>query len=79
MIKAMQHYERKELEDGFKAQREQILKLKSDYAALLFRTEQNRLDTALSASLRSTLHTLCRKAINKQQFKGIARAWLADE
>ena len=77
--KAASSYERKELEAEFKKRGTEIHMLKAKMRAILFKTQQNRLDTALAAGYRSTLHSLCRKAINKQQFKGIAKAWLEGE
>ena len=79
MIKSASSYERKELEEGFRAQREEIYKLKQAYAALQFRTQQNQLDTALAAGLRSTLHSLCRRIINRKGATPLAKAWLEGE
>ena len=79
MIKAASSYDRDELEAEFKRRGTEILTLKTEMTALLFRTEQNRLDTALAAGLRTTLHTICRRIINKKGTTPFAKAWLANE
>ncbi len=77
--KAASSYERKDLETEFKRRGTEILTLKAKMKALLFKTQQNRLDTALAAGLRSTLHSLCHRLVNKKSARPFAKAWLEGE
>ena len=79
MIKAMHKHEREELEEEVKAARVTIREQQDAYTLLLYKTEQNRLDTALAASLERTLHSLCRRIINRKGATPIAKAWLEGE
>jgi len=70
----MSSYPRPDLEALAREQRDEICKLKNEYAHLLFRTQQNRLDTAKCAALQQGMknihNLLCRHKGGAKQISG---------